>query len=252
MIAAIIAGVAVLGGAIINGMSQSSAQDSANQTNVALAAQNRDWQTHMSNTSAQRGMADLRAAGLNPLLAAGGGAASTPSTSAAEVAASNPASGLGSMGSAMQSALDVKQTKAATELQEEQKTATQAQTQNTLNDSKKKVSETQLNNAAQLTELERAKQTAASARDISLRTNLLKATAPATIKKSQYEGDQAEYDRKMMDYDNKIKRIGTAIGTISSAADVASPIGKALKTVKEAKSKAELLQEVKNSYRRSR
>lgn len=79
-----LAGV-LTGASLYNADEARRAQESANLTNIQSAREMMEFQKNMSNTSYQRSMSDMYAAGLNPMLAFSQGGASTPSGSQATV-----------------------------------------------------------------------------------------------------------------------------------------------------------------------
>jgi hypothetical protein len=97
MIPGLIAGGAVVAGGLLSYFGQKEAnevnRDIGRENNIFSAKQaalNRAFQERMSNTEWQRGVADMRAAGVNPMLAVSQGGASTPNgTSAQGIAQAN-------------------------------------------------------------------------------------------------------------------------------------------------------------------
>ncbi|WNK13015.1 MAG: DNA pilot protein [Microvirus sp.] len=116
-----------LGSAIGGVFDSDQATSSANQFNVQQAQANRDFQERMSSTSFQRGVKDMQAAGLNPMLAYSQGGASTPggATTAPAVIRSASAS---QEASAQAAAQQVLQSKVQTDLIAAQADKTRSET----------------------------------------------------------------------------------------------------------------------------
>lgn len=87
-------------GAIMQGVYNHIENTTAMNFNSTEAMKNREWQEHMSNTAYQRAVADMKEAGLNPILAFQNGGASTPGGSAGTISGA-------SMGAPSSSALGV-------------------------------------------------------------------------------------------------------------------------------------------------
>jgi len=103
------AGASLIGGERAN-QARADAAAAANEASAASTQQQMQFQERMSNTSYQRAVADMRAAGINPMLAAMRGGASTPGGSSytaqmpqiADVVTPAIQSGVGVLGSASQ------------------------------------------------------------------------------------------------------------------------------------------------------
>jgi len=101
-----------------------------NNVDWAIAAQNNATQIEMANTAHQREVKDLRAAGLNPILSAGGNGASSPTLSSPEMSTPQVESPVSSFGPGARQIAQMMSDQVAADIGVKQATTSNLETQN--------------------------------------------------------------------------------------------------------------------------
>lgn len=184
----------------------SAAQAAANAQNIAEAQKNRDFQERMSGSAYQRAMADMRLAGLNPMLAFSQGGASVPSGSQATVQSTREGDK-----SIAASKMIPEGAQQIADLKVKGSTANQAASQAKLNDAGVEVKETE-----KAVNLASAKQKAAETRRAEEETKRSREEGHRVKRENEILDSRREIDKKLAPVDAIIRRIGEATGAIGS------------------------------------
>jgi hypothetical protein len=188
------AGISTAGNLAATGMT--------NQANAQQASQAQAFSERMSNTAYQRSTADMKAAGINPILAFSQGGASSPVGQQATMQTPD----VGKIGeSIISTAFEKKRMEAEVA----------SRNQDTL-----------LKGAATLTETERAKKEQFSAKSEQLLSEALEANQPAALKEAQVRDKAAKTDLDHSTLSNITRKVGENLGNLNPFKGILSPMPK--------------------------
>lgn len=215
--------LAATGASIFSGVSNLITSANANETNERLADKamafgqasadkQMAFQREMASTQYQRGMADMKKAGLNPIMAyTNGGAAAPPGASTGGVSAKAEAA---PVGEAIQQTLGTALTVAKMRKEFEQADASIKATE----------SNARLNDAStvrQKIEAEVAEKTKklvdANAKSAGARARVDEAAVPARVQEAANEKKGADVDKDLVTFDKYLQRVSGVVGAASNA-----------------------------------